>query len=325
MTATWSPGETIVVYEVWQGKVWSARPMVVVEDRRFHLALWKPKGTRWRTATDPPGVDREPTRGERFARRMSTRDWVLGEFEWDRDTLWVLPNRAGYAAVRQPASPPGQWYVNLQERFVRGQRCIVTMDLMLDLWLQPDGAWSWKDQDEVDVLVGAGVFEPDLVADIRAEGEHVRDRHAAGRPPFDGPWDAWSPDPTWGVPVLPAGWEDPPARHVAHDERLWVELEDYEGRWFIVGNAHLGHGRIKARRQSRGWWPTFHKAEVTAASPAAWLWIDGFLAGSEPTFFETFGGEEGDIDDATHAPAAGKPPSRSTTAPGTGGSHRGSI
>ncbi len=52
-TERWPTGSTIVVQEVWRGRLWSARPLTVVEDERDRLVLWCPRGTRWRTATTP--------------------------------------------------------------------------------------------------------------------------------------------------------------------------------------------------------------------------------------------------------------------------------
>lgn len=86
----WPAGTGIVQYEVWRGKLWSARPMTVVEDRENLVVLWCPSGTRWKTATTPPTRQRAPTRAERFAQSLSLGDWVLAGFTWDVSTLVLL-------------------------------------------------------------------------------------------------------------------------------------------------------------------------------------------------------------------------------------------
>ena len=44
-SARWSPGEVIVLQDVYEGKLWAARPVIVVEDSADLLALWCPQGT----------------------------------------------------------------------------------------------------------------------------------------------------------------------------------------------------------------------------------------------------------------------------------------
>ena len=41
----WSPGEVIVLQDVYEDKLWAARPVIVVEDSADLLALWCPQGT----------------------------------------------------------------------------------------------------------------------------------------------------------------------------------------------------------------------------------------------------------------------------------------
>jgi predicted RNA-binding protein associated with RNAse of E/G family len=81
------------------------------------------------------------------------------------------------------------------------------MDLMLDVIVDPDRAWHWKDEDELETFVERGVFAPELADRIRDEGLRVIARVEGNRPPFDEPWPAWRPDETWTAPELPHGWD----------------------------------------------------------------------------------------------------------------------
>ena len=45
------------------------------------------------------------------------------------------------------------WYVNLQKPFRRTARGFETMDLMLDLVVEVDRSWWWKDEDELETFV----------------------------------------------------------------------------------------------------------------------------------------------------------------------------
>jgi hypothetical protein len=49
------PGQTIVLREIWRGRVWSARPVIVVQDRPDLTALYAPLGTTFKLPKMPDG------------------------------------------------------------------------------------------------------------------------------------------------------------------------------------------------------------------------------------------------------------------------------
>ena len=61
----WQRGQTIVVQDVWQGRLWTARPMTVVQDTDEYVALWMPRGTLWQGSTMPSTRPRPEERLER--------------------------------------------------------------------------------------------------------------------------------------------------------------------------------------------------------------------------------------------------------------------
>jgi hypothetical protein len=102
------------------------------------------------------------------------------------------------------------WYVNLQEPLARTPLGFDTVDHLLDVVVELDrSSWRWKDEDELEEGVGAGMFSPADARRFRSWGERARDRVLRGDPPFDRDWSAWRPDPAWPVPELPAGWDRP--------------------------------------------------------------------------------------------------------------------
>ena len=42
----WSRGDSVAVREIWHGRVWKARPWIVVQDEPDLLVLWLPAGSR---------------------------------------------------------------------------------------------------------------------------------------------------------------------------------------------------------------------------------------------------------------------------------------
>ena len=50
------------------------------------------------------------------------------------------------------------WYVNLQEPMRPSAIEFDTFDQMLDIWIEPDGSWRWKDWDELIEAEQVGIF-----------------------------------------------------------------------------------------------------------------------------------------------------------------------
>jgi len=206
---SWQRGDTIVLQEIWRAKLWAARPMIVVEDEVDRLALWFPQGTIWKAPTTHPSRQWHEVRGERLAECAALGEWVLRDSEWDVDTLCLLEPGVGYAIWVSwlPEFEPWGWYVNLQEPFRRTPQGIQTMDLMLDVIVDVDRSWRWKDEDELETLVRRGVFSRALADRARADGLDAIQRAERNEPPFSEPWHDWRPRPEWSLPRLPKGWD----------------------------------------------------------------------------------------------------------------------
>ena len=208
---TWPPGADVVVQEIWRDRVWAAKPMKVVRDDGDFVALWLPKGTRWKAPTLHPTLPWAEDRGTRLAECAGSGRWIHRDGEWDGSTL-VLMREGDWHALWISWLDSGEqwgWYVNLQLPFRRTERGFATMDLMLDVVIDLDGTWRWKDEDELAVFVECGVFEPALAARVREEGLEVVRRFERDEPPFDEPWPEWRPHASWTLPELPSGWDVP--------------------------------------------------------------------------------------------------------------------
>ena len=203
------PGQTVLVQEVWQDRVWAARPMSFVFEDDGRVALWFPKGTIWKRPvpphTHPPGRDR----GERLGRCLALSEWEFADTAWDVSTL-VLMREGDWHAVWVSWLDDGRqwgWYVNLQQPFTKTSKGFETMDLALDVTIENDRTWRWKDEDELDTFVAMGLFDDALAERLRAEGFRVARRAERDEPPFSEPWASWRPDPAWARPTVPDGWD----------------------------------------------------------------------------------------------------------------------
>jgi predicted RNA-binding protein associated with RNAse of E/G family len=122
--------------------------------------------------------------------------WLLREGDWH--AVWVSYLDTG---------EHWGWYVNLQEPFRRNARGIQTMDLMLDILVDGDRTWRWKDKDDFEMLVSRQLLNPDAVSAVRREATKVTEKVERGDPPFDRTWLEWQPDADWPPPRLPEGWD----------------------------------------------------------------------------------------------------------------------
>jgi predicted RNA-binding protein associated with RNAse of E/G family len=102
----------------------------------------------------------------------------------------------------------GGWYINLQEPIRPTPLGFDFMDHVLDVVIDPDLSWRWKDEEELEEAVRLGLLSRQEAASIRAEGERVIAQLEAREPPFCDGWERWQPDPAWPIPGLAAGWDE---------------------------------------------------------------------------------------------------------------------
>jgi hypothetical protein len=80
-----------------------------------------------------------------------------------------------------------------------------TQDHTLDINVNPDLTWAWRDEIELDNHVTHGFYTSDLARAARLEGERAVKEIIAGTHPCRNGWVDWSPNPTWQTPTVPAG------------------------------------------------------------------------------------------------------------------------
>ena len=98
-------------------------------------------------------------------------------------------------------------YLNPQEPFRRTEAGYDTQDLELDIVIEPDGAWTLKDRDLLEMRVASGRFTPAGADSIVALGDEIGRMLQAGETWWDPAWSRWKPDPRWRVtrPAPPIG------------------------------------------------------------------------------------------------------------------------
>ena len=161
-------------------------------------ALWLPDGT----IVKSPTIDGRPIRDVSLRDRL-TRPRGIADRVW-RNGIVILgrPGRAHAIWHFWDGSRFRGWYVNLEEPWRPFRHGFDTSDHVLDLTVDPDGSWSWKDEDELEEAVELGAFSAEEAASFRAEGERV-----IAEWPFPTGWEEWRPDPEWPLPTVPYDWD----------------------------------------------------------------------------------------------------------------------
>jgi len=194
-------GDHILVREVWEGKLWSARPNIVIADTPELLAMYMPEGTAWRRpATAGGGFTRIPAPGFTTAPSLWYNEAVRLAVPGEDHSVLLLWEPC-FARMKC-------WYVNMETPLTRTAIGFDYMDHVLDIVVQPDfTAWKWKDEDEVVEWVQRGMLTQDRTDHLRREGLKALSRMEARESPFTEEWRAWRPDPSWQRPALPEGWD----------------------------------------------------------------------------------------------------------------------
>ena len=207
------PGQVIVHRDLYRGRVWYARAETVGEDAVDRTLLYWPPGAEVRA---PVGMD------SGSPLRIPDSPWVLALRPWhsfhvlchwqpgDHHSVWMFWQADTWRF--------DGWYENLQSPFVRTSLGFDATDDILDIEVEPDGSWAWKDEDELEAAVHAAIFTPSIAAAIRREGERSIQRVRDSVEPYTTPWVDWRPDERWPLPELPDGWESLPSKLVGNSK-----------------------------------------------------------------------------------------------------------
>jgi predicted RNA-binding protein associated with RNAse of E/G family len=195
---TFEPGESAALREIWEGRIWSARPVTVVEDAEEQITLFIRAGARWMA----------PFRnGQRL--KIQQAEYELMEQPYKAHVLsFAWPgNPAAVLLFYGSDWSPSHWYVNLEDPLRRSPVGFDTLDHKLDVIVELDGSWSWKDEDQFVEVIDRGLLDPGQGRGLRNEAEGAVRRIVEHEPPFDRDWYGWRPDPAWPPPTLPDGWD----------------------------------------------------------------------------------------------------------------------
>ena len=201
---------TIVRRDVRHGWIGAVETARVVSDDDDGLLTWTAVGSEVMHRTTLAGA---PIRKMALAEREATPT-MLSPAQWRETSILVLTVPGQSHSTWWFFGADGGflgWYVNLE---APGRRWAGGMDITdhaLDIWVEPDRTWAWKDEDELAERTGhPRYWTVEEGEAIRAAGRGVVPAIEAGRFPFDGSLTSFKPDPRWKPTKLPADWDHPP-------------------------------------------------------------------------------------------------------------------
>ncbi|SDT27442.1 DUF402 domain-containing protein [Actinoplanes derwentensis] len=212
MPETFVRGEVVYLRHWQRDRLGMVVPQRVVEDRGDAVVLWVAAGTRgWHfNMPDGRGITATPLP------EWSSSERVPAPHTIGHGALTWVPRGRDYS-IRWFFTPEGhfyRWYGNLEAPSVTWRdgdlAGVDTTDWDLDVVIDPDRTWRWKDEEEfADRLAMPDSYWVDDEDRVRRAGKEIVALVEAGAFPFDGTWCDFTPDPSWPATPgdLPPGWD----------------------------------------------------------------------------------------------------------------------
>jgi hypothetical protein len=211
VTSYRAAGESCVLRGIVNHQVWLAQSVIVVKDTQDETILLLLPGAQ---CAFPEGYWRwrqnDYSQGTRWQEAKSD-PIVLRKFSWHTNRILIFLEPEKYYSCwlfwDQASDQFSCYYINFQLPYRRSHCGFDTLDLDLDIVVDPQYNWKWKDIDEYQEGIQEGGIEDRWVKEIEQSQQEVFDRINSQRYPLDGSWLHWQPDPTWVSPTLSASWQ----------------------------------------------------------------------------------------------------------------------
>jgi hypothetical protein len=203
----WKSGDVVMWRGILREQVWHVQPTIVVKDEPDEIILVLLPGTECLAEETYP-------LGKQAARRwwdfMDT-EWALKKYTWHTNRLLlVLVPDTYYSTIYIWDHASNEflcYYINFQIPFKRGHSSIDTLDLELDIVVNPDFSYKWKDVKDYQMAIEHRLIIPEYTQGIDKAKPEIFEKLEKRQYPFDGSWLGWEPDPNWEPPTLPENWD----------------------------------------------------------------------------------------------------------------------
>jgi predicted RNA-binding protein associated with RNAse of E/G family len=201
-------GATAIVRGVFRGRPWYEQAVRILDSGSSSVtaARWPGAATREISFYAQSLRTGDPTLREAARGALARGDWELVNSAWRWTGVVERVVSDCWFSVSRMFDSDGAllcWYVNFQRPPVWRPDGWDTSDLALDLVVDPDGTWRWKDEDEYAHYLRLGMITDAEHAAVQAAREEAVALVEAGGGMFAGnARQHWLPDPGWATPSL---------------------------------------------------------------------------------------------------------------------------
>lgn len=208
--ALWKQGDNVLLRGVYEKTPVYVQSLRVIKDTPEEIALFIWPGAE---CAVPVGwvSDRREWGMKRWSETMSGA-LRLEKFSWGINRFLILlePEKF-YSTIYIWDATSSEfvcYYINFQVPFRRTPLGFDTLDLDLDLVIDPSFTWEWKDEEEYQQGIHAGGIRPEWVREVELAQPEVFERIEQQAYPLNGSWLNFQPDPNWSLPYLPKNWDE---------------------------------------------------------------------------------------------------------------------
>jgi len=203
----WKHGDTILWRGIYRNCIWHAQTVIVVKATPKEVVVALLLGAE---SIAPEGyLNGKDSNKRRW--HFKEKTWGLEKYSWHTNRLLILLEPQKYYSTMYFWNGKSNeflcYYINFQLPFKRSHCGIDTLDLDLDLIINPDFTVEWKDVDDYQRAIENEVIFPEWIDGIEAAKQEILEKLEKRQYPFDGSWLNWMPDPNWSPPKLPENWD----------------------------------------------------------------------------------------------------------------------
>jgi protein associated with RNAse G/E len=139
------------------------------------------------------------------------KDWQLKKVTWHTNRVLSIAEPGKYYSIllfwNHASNEFSGYYVNFQLPLKRSHCGFDSLDLDLDMVINPDFSFEWKDVDDYQKATEHGLIIPQWVQGIEKAKAEIFEKLEKRQYPFNGSWLDWKPNPSWQPPKLPENWD----------------------------------------------------------------------------------------------------------------------
>jgi len=207
----WNPGDSVALRGIYNQRVWFIQSALVVQDKPEEVALAVLPGAE---CAAPEGYinGKHGSYGKWDRWNDYAKDnWKMQVYTWHTNRLLILlqPEKyyASYYFWQADKNQFLCYYINFQLPFRRSKIGFDTLDLELDIIIEPTYKWRWKDVEDYQRGIKRGIILNEWTQEIEAARQEIFAKVKERQYPYNGSWLDWMPDPNGSPPTLPENWD----------------------------------------------------------------------------------------------------------------------